>query len=85
MQIFFSFFFFLKGDYEGENVEPNDRKVSWYKGGLTRFASHLLESGRLPRFHRKYRKKALNAKQQKYRSTFQCLNLPKIGMQYGYV
>lgn len=21
-------FFFLKGDYEGENVEPNDRKVS---------------------------------------------------------
>lgn len=28
-------FLFLKGDYEGENVEPNDRKVSCCKGGLT--------------------------------------------------
>lgn len=47
-------FLSLKGDYEGENVEPNDRKVSGYKG-VDRLMkvpawSYLLESGHRPDF-----------------------------------
>lgn len=55
----------LKGDYEGENVEPNDRKVSWCTGGFsiyTRIPAWRVTCWNLHAFaHRKCCKKALNA------------------------
>lgn len=67
----------LKGDYEGENVEPNDRKVSWCIGwGLTHSQESQPEESPvgiwmfLPRSHRKCCKKALNAKQFREKKCF---------------